>query len=258
MANKHFVNGVIKSEPKSWAKEEIDYLLLKKKEGFSFDFIAHALSRTAYSCNRKYYKMQKKLDKYNEGHRDEKYEFNQLFLEKVEFKTLLDAFSGGVSWWKRNTDLTVVDNDNAIDGADYNMDALEFLYQHRKKSFDIVDLDPFGSAFDCFDFALQIAEKGLIVTFGEIVGRRFNRQDFVEHRYGITCIEDFNTQTLSKYLENRAMIYRKKLTPIIVAEMTNISRVYYTIESFNYGNSGCKFFPKQKKQLKQMELFELS
>ena len=42
MANKHFVNGVIKSEPKSWAKEEIDYLLLKKKEGFSFDFIRPA------------------------------------------------------------------------------------------------------------------------------------------------------------------------------------------------------------------------
>lgn len=247
MANKHLLNGVIKSEPKGWSDQEISKMLELKKQGLSFDDIGKIFGRTAYSCNRKYYKLMKKLDTYNDKHRDIKYEYNKQFLQKVNGETLLDAFSGGVSWWKKeNTQLKVIDNDIKIDGADYKLDAFDFLYQHRKKQFDIVDLDPFGSAYDCFDFALQIAQKGLIITFGEIVGRRFNRQDFVEHRYGINYIEDFTTDKLSEYIEKRGLIYRKILTPIIKAEMTNISRVYYKIDHFDYGNSGCKYFPKKE------------
>ena len=246
MANKHLINGVIKSEPKSWSNEEIKKMLELKKAGFSFDDLGNILNRTAYSCNRKYYKLMKKLDTYNEKHRELKYEYNKLFLEKLQAETILDAYSGGISWYKKNTELKVIDNDIKIVGADFQMDAFDFLYQFRKKQFDIVDLDPFGSAFECFDFALQIAQKGLIITFGEIVGRRFNRQDYVEHRYGINYIEDFTTEKLSEYVKKRGLIYRKILTPIIKAEMTNISRVYYKIEHFDYGVSGCKYFPKKE------------
>jgi hypothetical protein len=245
MPNKHFLNGVIKSEPKGWSEEEMSKLLSLKKQGLSFYDIGKVLGRTPYSCNRKYYKLMKKLDTYNDKHRNLKYEYNKQFLQQIEASTILDAFSGGVSWWKSNTTLNVVDNDINIDGADYKLDAFDFLYLHRKKKYDIIDLDPFGSAFDCFDFALQIAQKGLIITFGEIVGRRFNRMDFVEHRYNMKYIEDFTTDNLIKYIQDRGMIFRKILTPIIKAEMTNISRVYFKIEHFDYGNSGCKYFPKK-------------
>ena len=250
MANKHFENGVIKSIPKKWSEAEIKKMLELNRQGFGFDAIGKHLERTAYSCNRKYYKMMKKLDSYNDKHRDLKYEYNKQFLKEIDADNILDSFSGGVSWYKQNTDLKVIDNDLKVDGADFKLDAFDFLYQHRKQKFDIVDLDPFGSAFDCFDFALSIAQKGLIITFGEIVGRRFNRQDFVWHRYGIEYIEDFTTDKLSEYVEKRALMFRKKLTPIVKAEMTNISRVYYKIEHFDYGNSGCKYFPKKETQHK--------
>lgn len=246
MSNKHFLNGVIKSEPKIWTDAEMEKLLVLKKQGLSFCDIGKRLDRTSYSCNRKYYKLMKINDTYNSKHRRSKYQYNQMFLEKVNSETLLDAFSGGVSWWKKNTSLKVIDNDIKVDGADFKLDALDFLFKHRKEMFDIVDLDPFGSAFECFDFALQIAQKGLIITFGEIVGRRFNRMDFVEHRYGMDYIEDFTTNKLSEYVEKRALIYRKTLTPIFKAEMTNISRIYYKIDHFDYGHSGCKYFPKRE------------
>jgi len=244
--NKHLLNGVIKSEPKGWSDEEVSKLLEYKKSGLSFNDIGKKFGRTPYSCNRKYYKLMKKLDTYNDKHRNLKYQFNKQFLEQINAQSLLDAFSGGVSWWKQNTQLKVIDNDINVDGADYKLDAIDFLYKHKNNKFDIVDLDPFGSAFDCFDFALQIAQKGLIVTFGEIVGRRFNRQDFVEYRYDINYIDDFTTNKLSSYIEKRGLIYRKKFIPIIKAEMTNISRVYYRIEHFDYGHSGCKYFTKKE------------
>jgi hypothetical protein len=78
--------------------------------------------------------------------------------------------------------------------------------------------------------------------------------DFVEYRYGINYIEDFTTDTLSNYVINRGMIFRKKLTPILIAEMTNISRVYYKIEHFDYGHSGCKYFPRKPKQEKVLQI----
>lgn len=244
--NKHLLNGVIKSQPKSWCKEEISKMLELKKQGITFDIMSKILDRTAESCRAKFYKLQKKLNTYNKKHKDLKYYYNKQFLEKLNANTLLDAYSGGVSWWKQNSQLLVIDNDIKINGADYKLDAFDFLYQHRKKKIDIVDLDPFGSAYDCFDFALQIAEKGIIITFGEIVGKRFNRQDFVKHRYEINYIEDFTTDKLCEYVIKRGLIYRKILIPIIKAEMTNISRVYFKIEHFDYGNSGCKFFPKKE------------
>jgi hypothetical protein len=243
--NKHFENGVIKSEPKKWTKKEIEILLDYKKNNVSFEEIGSLLKRTSYSCNKKYYKLMKKLDKYNVKHRAEKYRTNAEFLSKVEATTILDVFSGGVSWYKKNTDYQVIDNDLYVDGADYKMDAIDFLFSQRKNKFDIVDLDPFGSAFECFDFALQIAQKGLIITFGEIVGRRFNRMDFVEYRYGMNYIEDFTTKKLCEYVIGRGLIFRKKLTPTIISELTNISRVYFSIEHFDYGKSGCKYFPKK-------------
>tara|TARA_Y100001963_G_C6759718_1_gene438822 strand:- start:994 stop:1752 length:759 start_codon:yes stop_codon:yes gene_type:complete len=243
--NKHLKNGVIKSEPKSWTSEEIDDLLLKKKLGYTFKEIGKILNRTHYSCNRKYYKLMKKAKTYNKKHKEKKYQHNKNFIKQIEAKNILDVYSGGVSWWEKNSTLDVLSNDLYEDGADYKKEAIEFIFENRKKKFDIVDLDPFGSAFDCFDFAIQIAQKGLIITFGEIVGRRFNRKDFVEYRYNIKYIDDFNYKFLSKYIEERAKIYRKKLTPIIVAEMTNILRIYYKIDDLDYGFSGCKYFTKK-------------
>ena len=37
--------------------------------------------------------------------------------------------------------------------------------------------------------------------------------------------------------------------------MTNISRVYYKIEHFDFGKSGCKYFPKKANQM-QLEILK--
>ena len=250
MINKNFENGVIKSLPKKWSKEEVKILMQLKKNKKSFKEIAEQLERTEESCKRKYLRKRKEQDKYNVGHRSLKYEYNFKFLKEVNSENILDVFSGGISWYKKNTNLNVIDNDIKVDGADFKLDAFDFLYKHRKQKFDIVDLDPFGSAFDCFDFALDIAQKGLIITFGEMCSKRFNRKDFVESRYNIKTLQDFTSDKLSNYIEKRALIFKKKLTPIIKAEMTNILRIYYKVEHLDFGKSGCQYFSKKETQTK--------
>ena len=73
------------------------------------------------------------------------------------------------------------------------MDALKLLCREYigGKRYDLVDLDPFGSAYDCFDLACKIAKKGLCITLGEMGHKRWRRFDFIRTHYDIDCEEDF-------------------------------------------------------------------
>ena len=62
--------------------------------------------------------------------------------------------------------------------------------------FDLIDLDPFGSAYDCFDLAIKMAKKGLCITLGELGHKRWKRLDFVSSHYGIDNIDNL---TLSNF-----------------------------------------------------------
>ena len=60
--------------------------------------------------------------------------------------------------------LTEQENSYYIDNIQNCPDLYDHYAKLRKNKFDIVDLDPFGSAFNCFDLAIQTAQKGLIIT----------------------------------------------------------------------------------------------
>ena len=108
-------------------------------------------------CNKiKLKRLKLKNDTYNEKHREDKYNTNKLFLDFLKPKSILDVYAGN-SYYKKNTNIKVVDNDIKGKETDYKLDALEFLILNKNKKFDLVDLDPFGSAFHCFDLALTIA-----------------------------------------------------------------------------------------------------
>ena len=126
--------------------------------------------------------------------------------------------------------------------CDYNLESIDFLHKFRNKKIDLVDLDPYGSCFECFDYALKIAQKGLIITFGEVGHKRWKRSDFVEHRYNIKTINDFSNKKFINYIIERSLIFNKKLTPIFQANFKNILRVYFEIKIIKKSNSGKKYF----------------
>ena len=111
------------------------------------------------------------------------------------------------------------------------MDAFKlicFLY-YKGEKFDLIDLDPFGSTFDCLDIAIKMAKKGLIVTLGEMGYKRFKRLDFVRRMYEINELSEFTTENLIHNIVKIGERNKKKLTPIVVKEWNNISRVYFEI-----------------------------
>lgn len=177
-----------------------------------------------------------KSDKtYNKEHINEKRKCNQLFLDKINPKTILDVFSGeGTPEYKLNK-YTVISNDISKDvTADYHLDYLKFLclmYSENRK-FDYVDLDPFGSAYDGFDLAIKMANKGLAITLGEMGHVRWKRLDFVKYRYDITCIKDFTSDNLIKKIKEIGRRNHKDLEVYLKKDWHNISRVWFIINPY--------------------------
>jgi hypothetical protein len=104
------------------------------------------------------------------------------------------------------------------------------LYYEGAK-FDLIDIDPFGSAYDCFDLCVKMAKKGLIITLGEIGHKRWKRLDFVRSHYGIEKLEDFTSNRIVDEIIKIGARNKKKLIPIFLNDYRNISRVYFKIET---------------------------
>ena len=250
--NKNLLNGVIKSVPRAWTEENIGELL-GLKINKSIKEISKIIDRTEISISIKLKRLKFSNDTYNEKHREDKYKRNSLFIDEINPKNILDVYAGN-SYYKKNTNIKVIDNDIKGIETDYKLDAFEFLYKFRKNKFDLVDLDPFGSAFNCFDLAIQIAQEGLCVTFGEYGHKRWRRSDFVKSRYNINIYEEFETEKFNQYVIERAKIFNKELSVFYCANYGNIMRTYFKIKKTIKSISGKEYYGKPKDA--QKNLFE--
>lgn len=226
---------ITKTKPRPWTKQDIADLNDLKKKKIHTKTIAYILDRSEVAVQIKWKRLNKTNNTYNEKHIKEKYRTNEDFLEIIKPKTVLDLYAGEKSFYLTQGGMMIITND--IEKEYYNSyknDALKTLcllyYQNEK--FDLVDLDPFGSAYDCFDLAIKTAKKGLIITYGELGHKRWKRLDYVERYYNIQTFEDFNLENLIKETQAIGIRNKKKLNPIFIKKWQNIARVYYKIEKY--------------------------
>ena len=225
--------GYTESQPREWTDDEVGFLQMLKEQGYTLGEIAESLGRTETSVSIKLKRIGKVKDTYNDTHRNEKYEANMEFFKRIKPKTILDLYCGTESFWSTRTRVKVTTNDiNESIRADYhrNADRLIADLYSKDNRFDIIDLDPFGSAYDCFDLAFKMANKGIIVTFGEMGHKRWKRLDFVRYHYGIVDLSEFTTDRLVAEFRRIGLRNKKDATPVIVKEWPRISRVYFEIQ----------------------------
>lgn len=227
--------GFTKSAPREWTEMELEWVQKLKSEGYGVDYIATSIDRTPVSVSVKLKRLGKKDGhSYNAEHSQDKYNTNLEFFSQIQPKSVLDLFSGCNSWYKNNTNANVLTNDENPDIiADYHEKAemlIHKLYYDGYK-FDLVDLDPFGSAYDCFDLAIKMAKKAVVITYGEMGHLRFKRLDYVRRYYGIDSIDDFTIDRLITETQKIASRSKKILKPVFVKNWNRISRVYFTIET---------------------------
>lgn len=225
--------GLTKFQPRKWTEKEIEWVNMLKEKGFNTKQIAQCIDRDATQVSIKIKRLGKANKTYNDPHRAEKYSTNAKFIIDADINSVLDVFSGSKSAYETYGFKKLVTNDaeNSF-STDYNCDALTFCCMQYAggNKYDLVDLDPFGSAYDCFDLAIKMAKKGLVITLGELGHKRFKRLDFVRRYYGIETLEDFTTDNLVKHIIKIGERNKKTLIPIYVKDWRNIARVYFKIE----------------------------
>lgn len=224
----------VKSQPRAWTDAEVQWIVEAVANGASIAEVAEAVGRTEISVQVKLKRLSKSADSYNDKNRDLKYAANSFFVDTVQPKSVLDVYSGN-SFYKSCDGLTVVDNDKdeKFDTA-YSLDALKllcFLYAEGSK-FDVIDLDPYGSAYDCFDLALKMARKGVVVSFGEWGHKRWKRYDFVRPRYAINNAEQFTPDAFIAEFQRIARVNHKEAVVFDVLQYGNFLRVYFILEKF--------------------------
>lgn len=218
--------------PREWTSDEIEWCTNLKKQGWSIKDIAESIGRDLTSVSIKMKRIKKADDTYNVEHLKEKYLMNDAYYEYLKPKNVLDVYSGKKHYWQDKCNC--ISNDIKTEfNATYHMDALKLLCQEYIKGnkYDLIDLDPYGSAFDCFDLAIKMAERGMIVTYGELGHKRWKRLDYVRNTYQIDSLEHFTVDTLISKTQEIAKHNHKQLTVWDVGNWRNISRVYYTIKS---------------------------
>lgn len=225
--------GYTKSKPREWTDEEIAWIQKMRADGFSNDEIGQSTGRTAVSIQIKLKRIGKTEDTYNEHHLRDKYQCNVEYYNRLKPDTVLDLFCGVKSYWRTNTTAKVTTNDQNEDvQADYHERAEMLIHRlyYEGNKYDVIDLDPYGSAYDCFDLAIKMATKGLIITFGELGHKRWKRLDYVSRYYGITTLEDFTLKTLVDHCEVIARRNKKTLVPIISRTWDRIGRVWFEVK----------------------------
>lgn len=225
--------GLTKFQPRKWTEKEIEWVMMLKEKGLNTKQIAECIDRDITQVSIKIKRLSKMNKTYNDPHRVEKYSTNAKFIIDADINSVLDVFSGSKSAYETYGLKKLVTNDveNSF-STDYNYDALTFCCMQYAggNKYDLVDLDPFGSAYDCFDLAIKMAKKGLVITLGELGHKRFKRLDFVRRYYGIETLEDFTTDNLVKHIIKIGERNKKTLIPIYVKDWRNIARVYFKIE----------------------------
>ena len=238
-----FKNGGAYTQRKKWTDHEIQQLINFKKNKISIQDIAKKLDRTEVSVSLKWKRLNKENKSYNKNHLLDKYETNLEFIKSIQPNTVLDLYAGEYSYYTRlreeliylneNTFKNIITNDknkNFIQN-DYNLDALKLLGKlyYENKKFDLIDLDPFGSAYDCFDLAIKMAKKGIIITYGEYGHKRWKRFDYLQTYYNINDEKDFNNDKFIEITIKKGMQNKKQLYPLYIKQWDNILRVYYKI-----------------------------
>ena len=225
--------GLTKFQPRKWTEKEIEWVNMLKEKGFNTKQIAECIDRDVTQVSIKIKRLGKKSMTYNQGHFEEKFAVNYDFVKMIKPKSVLDVYAGFASVYKKlNCDNVISNDKNEKSNTEYHLEALDFVCKMYidKRKFDLIDLDPFGSAYDCFDLAIKMAKKGLVITLGELGHKRFKRLDFVRRYYGIKTLEDFTTDNLVKHIIKIGERNKKTLTPIYVKDWRNIARVYFKIE----------------------------
>lgn len=221
------------TQKKKWTKKEEQTAYNLYLKGHSIQTISETLNRSIPSIKNKIrrIKKQKGRGNYDKDHTIHKHILNQRYIKHIQPTSILDLYNAGNTQYNK---YKVTTNDiNTKYDTDYNMDSLELIQKlyNEGKQYDVVDLDPYGTAYPLLKYAIPMAKHGLIITFGELTHKRWKRLDLVSRYYNIMDYQEFTVYNMVKHIQKEALqYYGKKLEVYAIADYKYIARAYFIIK----------------------------
>lgn len=219
-----------------YTRPELLYIMKLNDLGVSYELIAKSISRPESSVRTRCVKFRTENGTYNKNHIEEKYNLNDKFLKYLKkdgkIGAILDAYSGRNPFWVKydndKEDIRVLTNDineNYPAKLHFPAEDLVKVLHEQKYGFDIVDLDPFNTPMGCFDDAVKICNRGLIMTFGDKRGIMSNK-NLAKERYGCRV---YNERKIIQHYIRRAKKFGVNLRVWKFVKWKMTWRVYFKV-----------------------------
>lgn len=225
------------SECRLWDEKELEWFNYCISQGYNNKEISESMGRSISSVMNKRKRLNKKKNNYNKEHFLEKRLINENFIKHINPKSILDLYCGNGQY---PADITLTNDIDTKYPADYHMDSFKLLLKlcFEDKTFDIIDIDPYGSCYDCLDLSIRMAQKGLMVTLGEMGHKRWRRFDFVKKCYSIKNYDDFTSDKMIKQIQKIGLRNNKALIVWDKKDWHWISRVWFIVKDVKFNYNG--------------------
>jgi len=208
----------------------------------------HVCERRIEKCIYDYnYRRRIKSNVYEDG-QNLKYDADRAFAKEIQADTIVDAFAGDSRKYSplKNVNWIITNDIDQKCKTDFHLPADRFLAQMygEARNVDLVDLDPYGSCWDCLPTAVKLARKGLIVSYGDFSNWRYKRWEIIQYQLGCVpeSLEQYG-QLLMLMTMRMGMTYaKKKLIPKYKYSPNKyFVRIYYTVEAGKWNiNNGAE------------------
>lgn len=247
-----------------WTAEEEKWVNNMRELGYTYKDISFSVQRSLRSVEYKLQIRAKAANTYNIKHVDEKYSINNDFVAETRANSVLDLYCGQSSFYmnhltdnnKKLVNFVTTNDINKNYVADYHEEAerVAYVLWANRIEYDIVDLDPFGGAYDCIRPAIRLAKKGLIVSFGELCYKRYGLPGIIKKFYDIHTIKDFTLDNMIRHVQEIGLYYGKKLT-VYKARQWNgrFARVWFTVEPFGNNSPALRLFDYPYKAMSKVQ-----
>jgi tRNA G26 N,N-dimethylase Trm1 len=164
----------------------------------------------------------------------------------------VDAFAGMNKKYATMKDVKVITND--IDQkcpTEYHLPADRFLSQMYAdaRNVDLVDLDPYGSCWDCLPLAIKLARKGLIISYGDFSNWRYKRWEIIQYQVGCIPkdIDQYRGLLIGVTIQMAMSYAKKKLVPVYAFSPNKyFTRIYYQVQPGKWNiNNGAEKLRKK-------------
>jgi hypothetical protein len=181
-----------------------------------------------------------------------KQDTDRQFAQQIGAESIADVYAGASTKYTSVCSKVITNDIDQKCPTQYHLPADRFLAQMygEARNIDLIDLDPYGSCWDCLPMAIKLARKGLIISYGDFSNWRYKRWEIIQYQVG--CIpknlDEYKADLIGITIQMGMSYAKKKLVPLYAFTPNKyFTRIYYKVEKGKWNiNNGAEKLRKKE------------